>query len=59
MKTLLIRLNEFQRSEAGPTATEYAVLLGVISIGVIGAMGLFGQHMNNLYVMLSSTTSVF
>ncbi|MEE9269888.1 MAG: Flp family type IVb pilin [Candidatus Krumholzibacteria bacterium] len=49
----------FFRSEDGPTTTEYAMLLGVISLTVIGAMSMFGDHMNNIYVMLNSTLSVF
>ncbi len=47
------------QSEDGPTATEYAVLLGVISLTVIGAMSTFGESMNELYVILNGTLSVF
>lgn len=43
------------RSEDGPTATEYAVLLGVIAIGVLGAMSAFGMHVDNIYTTLTSS----
>lgn len=49
----------FARSEDGPTATEYAVLLAVISLTVLAAMGSFGDHMNAIYVMLGGTLTVF
>ena len=47
------------RSEDGPTAVEYAVLLAVIAVSVIGALSLFGVHMDNLYTALNLTMSVF
>jgi len=49
------RLREFVRSEEGPTATEYAVLIAVICVAVIGALSSFGQHMDNLYTSIAST----
>jgi Flp pilus assembly pilin Flp len=53
------RLAAFLRSEDGPTATEYAVLIAVICVAVIGALSSFGVHMDNLYTELSSTINVF
>jgi Flp pilus assembly pilin Flp len=52
-------LKSLVRSEEGPTATEYAVLLAVISVAAIGALSLFGFHMDNLYTALNLTLSVF
>jgi len=49
------RLREFVRSEDGPTATEYAVLIAIICVAVIGAMSSFGQHMDNIYTSIAST----
>ena len=46
-------------SEDGPTATEYAVLLALIAVSVLGAMAMFGQHMANLYVALDTGVDVF
>lgn len=47
------------RSQEGPTATEYAVLLGVIAVGVLSSMSLFGDHMTNIYTIVNNTISVF
>ena len=55
MKAFCQRLREFVRSEDGPTATEYAILIAVICVAVIGAMSSFGQHMDNLYTSIAST----
>lgn len=55
-------MNAFKRrlmllltSEEGPTSVEYAVMLAVISIGVLVAMASFGQHVNNIYLSLAGT----
>jgi len=49
------RFRTFTRSEDGPTATEYAVLIAVICVAVIGALSAFGVHMDNLYTSVAST----
>jgi len=49
------RIRELLRSEDGPTATEYAVLIAVICVAVIGAMSSFGAHMDNLYLSIAGT----
>jgi len=49
------RLREFVRSDDGPTATEYAVLIAIICIGVIGAMSTFGVHVDSIYTSLAGT----
>ena len=59
MKRLFQLKTRFFRSEDGPTGTEYAVLLGVISLTVIGAMSTFGERMSELYVILNGTLGVF
>jgi pilus assembly protein Flp/PilA len=56
---VLKKLLNLLRSEDGPTATEYAVLLALIALGVIGALALFGDHMNNLYTLINATLDVF
>ena len=43
------------RSEDGPTATEYGVLIALICVAVIGALSSFGVHMDNLYAAITST----
>jgi pilus assembly protein Flp/PilA len=37
----------FLRSEDGPTAVEYAVMLAMILLACIGAISLFGQGQGN------------
>ena len=52
------QLSRLWRSEDGPTATEYAVLIAVICVAVIGALSSFGFHMDNLYTSINSTVPV-
>jgi Flp pilus assembly pilin Flp len=52
-------MGELLQSESGPTATEYAILIAVICVAVIGALSSFGVHMDTLYTDLSSTLTVF
>jgi Flp pilus assembly pilin Flp len=49
------KIIELMGSEGGPTATEYAVLIAVICIGVIAALSSFGVHMDNIYMSLAGT----
>lgn len=53
------RLLWLLRSEEGPTATEYAVMLAVISATVLAAMSQFGEHMDNLYTIINGSVDVF
>lgn len=55
MNAIRERTLAFLRSEEGPTATEYGVLIAVICVAVIGALSAFGNHMNNLYVAIDQT----
>ncbi|RME40037.1 MAG: Flp family type IVb pilin [Planctomycetota bacterium] len=59
MNTILRIGSQLLVSEDGPTGTEYAVILGVIALGVMAAMSSFGVHMNNLYTLLAGTLDVF
>ncbi len=59
MKDCFQKLMRLLRSDDGPTATEYAVLLAVICITVLGAMSQFGDHMGNLYTIINTTLDVF
>lgn len=51
-------LSGFFRDESGPTTTEYAVLIAVICVAVIGALSSFGVHMDNIYASITSTIPV-
>jgi Flp pilus assembly pilin Flp len=43
------------RSEEGPTATEYAVLIAVICIAALSSMAAFGDRVTAIYTMISDT----
>lgn len=55
MNRIVQKISAFLREEDGPTATEYAVLIAVICVAVIGALSNFGNHMDNLYTSIAST----
>jgi pilus assembly protein Flp/PilA len=55
MRTFFEMTADFLRSDDGPTATEYAVLIAVICIAVIGAMSGFGGHVGNIYTAIQGT----
>lgn len=55
MKSLCKKLREFVRSDAGPTATEYAILLALIAVAVIGALSSFGVRMDSIYTSITGT----
>lgn len=59
MDAAVRRIVRFLRSQEGPTATEYAVLLALIALSVVSALALFGDHMNNLYLAVDATLDVF
>ena len=44
-------LNAFvaDRDEKGATATEYALIIAVIAVAIVGAMTLFGPALTNLW----------
>ena len=49
MNTLRRLLTAVWKSDSGATATEYAVMLGVIVIAAIISLGSFGVRMNAIY----------
>jgi len=51
------KLLEFLVSEAGPTMTEYAVLLAVIALTVLGTMAAFGQRVDAIYAAIDGAAS--
>ena len=58
MNAFLRGFQSLLRSEDGPTATEYGVLIAVICVAVIGALSSFGIHMGNLYTAIAGTVPV-
>ncbi len=55
MNKFLCRAAWFFKSDDGPTATEYAVLIALICVAVISALSSFGVHMDNMYMSIAST----
>jgi pilus assembly protein Flp/PilA len=49
MSKLLARTKEFLKSEDGPTATEYAVLLALIVVVIIVAITSLGQAVSGKF----------
>ena len=49
MNALVSRVKSILRSEDGPTATEYAVMLALIIVVAIGAITLLGQKVSAMF----------
>ncbi len=52
MSELNERFRQFVREEDGPTAVEYAALVGIIAAGAIVAMSNFGDQVEVIYTEL-------
>lgn len=46
MKNFASKINRFLKSEDGPTAVEYAVMLALIVVVCLGAIGTIGTNAN-------------
>ena len=57
MNAFCQKLREFVRSEDGPTTTEYAVLLALICVAVMGALSSFGVHVFNIYTSIAAAVA--
>lgn len=51
---MMNRIREFLRSEDGPTATEYAVMLALIVLAAIGAMTALGGKVTAIFTDVES-----
>ena len=51
---MLARMKAFLRSEDGPTATEYAVMLALIIIVALAAITLLGQKVQGIFTNVES-----
>ena len=54
MKTLVEKTCMFLRSEDGPTATEYAVMLALIILLCFAAITLIGNKVSSIFTNLES-----
>ena len=57
MSVLRQRVKTFLKSDDGPTATEYAVLLALIMGAMIITMASFGDDVNAIYVAITTATA--
>jgi len=55
MTKLSARIRHFLASEDGPTAVEYALMIGLIATAVIAAMTIFGNALSNAFNGISDT----
>ena len=54
MKALVKKAKTFLRSEDGPTATEYAVMLALIIIVALAAITLLGTKVKTIFTNIES-----
>lgn len=47
-------MKDFLTSEAGPTATEYAVMLSLIVLGAMAGISLLGIKVSDIFTFLGS-----
>jgi pilus assembly protein Flp/PilA len=55
MQAFVSTIRHFLDSEDGPTAVEYAVLVGLIVIGIVAVVGALASSMSTTFSQVSST----
>lgn len=55
MKALVERTKSFLKSEDGPTATEYAVMLALIIIVALAAITLLGEKVRDIFTNVDTS----
>jgi len=55
MNCLISRVQRFLTSEDGPTAVEYAVMLGLIVVAIVGIVGKLATSISGTFSTVSST----
>ncbi len=58
MNTIVNRCKAFLKSEDGPTATEYAVMLALIIVAAITTIGLLGTKVNDIFSAVDGKLTV-
>ncbi|HUW83617.1 MAG TPA: Flp family type IVb pilin [Phycisphaerae bacterium] len=58
MKTLWTNTKKFFKSEDGPTATEYGVMLALIIVACLGTLAILGGHLNDSFTSTSDALEV-
>ena len=54
MKAINTRMKDFLISDAGPTVTEYAVMLALIVLGAMGVIAIMGAKVSSAFTSLES-----
>lgn len=57
MKNLALKVQRFLKSEDGPTAVEYAVMLALIVIVCLGSIRLIGDNANEAFDRVATEIS--
>jgi pilus assembly protein Flp/PilA len=55
MLTIISRVRHFLTSEDGPTAVEYAVLVGLIVVAIVAVVGALATSISGTFSTVSST----
>jgi pilus assembly protein Flp/PilA len=55
MTKLISSVRHFVTSEDGPTAVEYAVLVGLIVVAIVGVVGSMAKSISGTFSTVSST----
>ena len=55
MRGMISRVERFLASEDGPTAVEYAVLIGLIVVAIVGAVSNLAKSISGTFSSVSST----
>lgn len=51
------RVTEITDKERGATATEYALLVALIAVAIVGAVGLFGGALQGFFTNIGDTVT--
>jgi pilus assembly protein Flp/PilA len=57
MNTMITRVRVFLTSEDGPTAVEYAVLVGLIAVALAASIPMLTNSISTAFSQVSSTIS--
>jgi pilus assembly protein Flp/PilA len=55
MRGVILKIHRFLASEEGPTAAEYAVMLGVITVGLVATISALASNVSGTLSSVSST----
>ena len=54
----MIKLNDFMNDESGAAAAEYALILALIAVVIIGALTTLGANINNVFASVILATGL-